>query len=314
MRRLKALFEKPQGRAARHPRKLEIVFALSGHPSKTLSINLETMRKAAMALALAALAWFSMTFYIAYSHVSNMEAIAKTDAQAKKIAQLKASNASLAEERAHLGERLHNLQQRVEGLAVKLHGLVHSAQARFPVERDHSAPMGGPAIPLTGTDSAIIDQEELAALDERLDALLPRLESTLEREAARPLGAPLDGPIEISSHYGLRANPFGPGYELHSGMDFAGPTGTPVKVTAPGKVDQAGHGGALGNYVAVDHGYGYRSIYGHLSRIAVRPGEPVSKGDVIGLVGSTGRSSGSHLHYTLQYKGKTINPAPYVEH
>jgi murein DD-endopeptidase MepM/ murein hydrolase activator NlpD len=96
-------------------------------------------------------------------------------------------------------------------------------------------------------------------------------------------------------------------------MDFAGPTGTPVKATAPGKVDQAGRGGALGNYVAVDHGFGYRSIYGHLSRIDVRPGESVSKGDVIGLVGSTGRSSGPHLHYTLQYKGQTINPAPYVE-
>lgn len=313
MQRLMTLIRKPEGRAARHPRKLEIVFALSGHPSKTLSINLETLRKTAMAFGMAVFAWFSMTFYIAYSHVSNMEAIARTDSQAEKIAQLKANNAMLTEEREHMGERLVHMQHRVEGLAVKLHGLVHSAKERFPAERDNPAPMGGPAIAVSEASISEMKTNDLAALDERVNDLLPRLESTLKRESARPMGAPLEGPIEISSHYGLRANPFGRGYELHAGIDFAGDTGTPVKATAPGKVDQAGRGGPLGNYVAIDHGYGYRSIYGHLSRIDVRPGESVSKGDAIGLVGSTGRSSGPHLHYTLQYKGKTINPAPYVE-
>lgn len=313
MQRLKALIGKPEGRAALHPRKLEIVFALSGHPSKTLSINLETLRKAALTLGLAVFAWFSVTFYIAYSHVSNMEAIARTDAQAENIARLKANNARLAEEREHMGQRLVNLQQRVEGLAVKLHGLVHTAQERFPVEQDQRASMGGPAIPVSEANVAGMMNNDLAALDDRLDDLLPRLESTLEREAARPLGAPVEGPVEISSRFGLRANPFGRGYELHSGIDFPGDTGTVVKATAPGKIDQAGRGGAIGNYVAIDHGYGYRSIYGHLSRVMVKAGETVSKGDVIGLLGNTGRSSGPHLHYTLQYKGRTINPAPYVE-
>lgn len=313
MRRWLELFRKPEGRAAQHPRKLEIVIALSGYPSRTLSVKLETLRKAAMAVGLAAFSWFAVTFYIAYSHVSNMEAIARSDAQAEKIATLKASNAMLAEEREHMGKRLVNLQQRVEGLAVKVHGLVHSAKERFPAEQDQRAPMGGLAIPVSEANAAAMMKDGIEVFDERMNALLPRLETTLEREAARPLGPPLEGPLEISSRYGLRANPFGRGHELHAGMDFPGDTGTPVKATAPGKVDQAGRGGALGNYVAVEHGHGYRSLYGHLSKILVKPGDEIAKGQVIGLVGNTGRSSGPHLHYALQYKGKTINPAPYVE-
>jgi murein DD-endopeptidase MepM/ murein hydrolase activator NlpD len=313
MRSWLELFRKPEGRAAQHPRKLEIVIALSGYPSRTLSVKLETLRKAALALGLAAFSWFAVTFYIAYSHVSNMEAIARSDAQAEKIATLRASNAMLTEEREHMGKRLVNMQQRVEGLAVKVHGLVHSAKERFPAEQDRRAPMGGLATPVSEANAATIIKDGIEVFDERMNNLLPKLETTLEREAARPLGAPLEGPVEISSRYGLRANPFGRGHELHSGMDFPGDTGTPVKATAPGKVDKAGSGGALGNYVAVEHGYGYRSLYGHLSKILVKPGEEIAKGQVIGLVGNTGRSSGPHLHYALQYKGKTINPEAYVE-
>jgi murein DD-endopeptidase MepM/ murein hydrolase activator NlpD len=313
MRRWLELFRRPDGRAARHPRTLEIVFALSGHPSRTLRVNLETLKKAMMAAGFAIFAWFSVTFYIAYSHVANMEAIARTGAQSERIAALKASNAKLAEEREKMGQHLVNLQQRVEQLAEKVHGVVQHTRDRYPVERDQRASMGGPAIPVDENNASALMQDEIAQMDERLASLLPRLESTLERETARPLGVPLEGPVQISSGFGIRANPFGRGRELHAGMDFPGDSGTPVMATAPGKVDHAGQGGALGNYVAIDHGYGYRSLYGHLSRILVKSGDTIDKGQIVGLLGSTGRSSGPHLHYALQYHGRTINPAPYVE-
>jgi murein DD-endopeptidase MepM/ murein hydrolase activator NlpD len=272
MRRLLELFRKPEGRAARHPRTLEIVLALSGHPSRTLRLNLETLKKATMAAGLAVFAWFGVTFYIAYSHVSNMEAIARTGAQADRIAALKASNAKLAEDREKMGEHLVNLQQRVEKLAEKVHGVVKSTREHFPVERDQHMSMGGPAIPVDENNASAMMQNELAQLDESLEGMLPQLESTIERETARPFGAPLEGAVEISSGYGLRTNPFGQGHELHAGIDFPGNTGTPVRATAPGKVDKAGPGGALGNYVAIKHGFGYRSLYGNLSKVLVHPG------------------------------------------
>lgn len=312
MRRLFELLRKPEGRAARHPRTLEIVIALSGHPSRTLRLNLEALRKASMVAGLAAFAWFGVTFYIAYSHVSNMEAIARTGALAERIAALKASNAQLAEDREKMGQHLVNLQQRVEKLAENVHGVVKSTREHFPVERDQRMSMGGPAIPVDENNASAMMQNELSQLDERLASMLPQLESTIKRETARPFGAPLKGSVEISSGYGLRTNPFGRGHELHAGIDFPGDIGTPVLATAPGKVDQAGPGGAIGNYVAIEHGFGYRSLYGHLSKVLVRSGETIKKGQTIGLLGSTGRSSGPHVHYALQYQGRTINPAPYV--
>lgn len=308
-----ALFRKPEGRAARHPHTLEIVFALSGHPTRTLRINLDSLRKAAIVASVAIFGWFSATFYVAYSHISNMEAIAHADAQAEKIAALKASNSRLAEDRQAMGQHMINLQNRVEQLATKVHGLVNGAKERFPVEHDRRDSVGGPAIPVTEANASSLMQSELSMLDERLASLLPQLESTLARELARPVGIPLEGEFQVSSNYGLRSNPFGKGYEFHNGVDFPGETGTPVRATAPGKVDEAGRGGAIGNYVAIKHGYGYRSIYGHLSRILVRPGETVGKGQIVGLLGNSGRSSGPHLHYALQYKGRSINPAPYME-
>ncbi|MFO7543434.1 MAG: M23 family metallopeptidase [Thiobacillus sp.] len=306
------LFRKPEGRAARHPRTLEIVFALSGHPSRTLRLNLEALRKASMAAGLAVFAWFGVTFYIAYSHISNTEAIARAGAQAERIAALKSSNAQLAEDREKMNQHLVNLQQRVEQLAEKVHGVVQSTRAHFPVERDQRMSMGGPAIPVDKNNAASMMQNELSQFDERLASMLPQLESTIERETARPMGAPLKGAVEISSGYGLRSNPFGQGRELHTGIDYPGNIGTPVLATAPGKVDQAGSRGALGNHVAIEHGFGYRSLYGHLSKVLVRPGETIKKGQTIGLLGNTGRSSGPHVHYALQYRGQTINPAPYV--
>ena len=126
-----------------------------------------------------------------------------------------------------------------------------------------------------------------------------------------PLGLPHDGPL--SSHYGGRPNPFtGRGSESHGGLDFKGATGDPVQATARGKVTQAGLQGGYGNAVVVSHGFGYSTLYAHLSRVDVKAGQDIQAGDTVGLLGSTGRSTGPHLHYEVQWRGDRLDPQSFL--
>lgn len=311
LHRLREYLSKPSGRAARHPHYLEIMVARTGHPAHTFRINLDSLKKAGMTLGVLVMAWFVGTFYVAYSHVSNMEAIASANAQADRIAQLESSNEKLAEEKENMGNYVLTLRQRVEQLALRMHGLVNRAESDFPVEKS-DRPQGGMAIPVVAAHDALIGNSEFALLDDRLNSLLPELETTMTRELSRPVGRPVAGDLDISSRYGLRGNPFGRGHEFHNGIDFVVDRGTPVHATGPGQVKDAGYGGPSGKRVIIDHGYGYRSGYAHLSKVLVKPGEQVQRGQVIGLSGNTGRSSGPHLHYTLSYRGETVDPEHYV--
>lgn len=126
-----------------------------------------------------------------------------------------------------------------------------------------------------------------------------------------PLGAPHPG--SISSPFGLRPNPFtGRGAEFHGGIDFRGNTGDPVRATANGKVAFAGVQNGYGNVVRLTHGNGYETVFGHLSKINVQTGDVVQAGDLVGLVGSTGRSTGPHLHYEVLRKGERLNPERFL--
>lgn len=153
---------------------------------------------------------------------------------------------------------------------------------------------------------------QLHEYGEKLGDLEPALAETLRREAAIPSGVPMAFYDRLTSTFGYRGNPFGRGFEFHNGLDLAAPPGTPVYAAAPGTVVGAGWNGVFGQAVEIDHGYGYRTLYGHLSRIEVRLGDHLEKGDLVGRVGSTGRSSGPHLHYTVFRNGVAINPSPYV--
>jgi len=310
--KLRDLFRKPQGRAARHPQYLEIVVARTGQPGRTFRINLDTLKKVGITLGSVAFAWFAGTFYVAYMHISSQDAIARAGEQAERIAILESSNEQLAEERQNMDQSLLSLRERVEALAARVHGLVGRAETDFPVERS-SRPQGGMAIPLDANNAKELMQSEMAVLDEQMENLLPALERTLARELARPVGIPVPGQQDISSRYGMRGNPFGSGHEFHNGVDYVISIGTPILATGPGVVDGAGYDGPNGNRVAINHGFGYRSVYAHLSKVQVKPGERVKRGQVIGLSGNTGRSSGPHLHYTLYYNGKTINPDRYLK-
>lgn len=126
-----------------------------------------------------------------------------------------------------------------------------------------------------------------------------------------PLGAPYNG--EQSSGYGYRTNPFGgAGGEFHTGVDFKGEVGDEIMASADGYVKSADWYGGYGNAVVIDHGFGLSTIYGHLSRTNVTAGQFVRAGDVIGYLGSTGRSTGPHVHYEIRKDGSDVNPSEFL--
>lgn len=116
----------------------------------------------------------------------------------------------------------------------------------------------------------------------------------------------------VSSNYGMRTHPVIGGRRNHKGVDLAAPTGTPIFATADGIVSRADRFSSYGLYISLKHGANLETRYAHMSRLAVAAGQRVSKGDIIGYVGSTGRSTGPHLHYEVRVNGVAVNPIPYM--
>lgn len=160
-------------------------------------------------------------------------------------------------------------------------------------------PQGGETV------DGIVSPEEMSAFYEKyLNRIIYNISYT-------PLGLPFTG--AITSSFGSRENPFnGSGVETHKGLDIRGPMGAPVKAMAKGKVSFAGERGGFGNCIILKHGNGYETLYGHLSKILVKPGQKIDIGQQIGDIGSTGRSTGPHLHYEIHRDGQKINPASYL--
>jgi len=153
-------------------------------------------------------------------------------------------------------------------------------------------------------ESKLSDNEKYSLYDEYLSRLVNSVAFT-------PMGYPRLS--SITSVFGYRSDPFdSESAELHPGIDFRGQKGDPVKTTADGKVIFTGRKGGYGNCIIIKHKNDFETLYGHLSRINVKEGQAVSTGDVIGKVGSTGHSTGNHLHYEVRKNGKPINPARFL--
>ena len=164
--------------------------------------------------------------------------------------------------------------------------------------------VGGPLVPL---DSSMIFDSKVKELDEALDAL-----DQVKKEARElPLTNPAPG-HPVTSPFGVRTDPILGTAALHTGMDFRAPIGMPAKVTAAGVVTKAGWNGGYGRMVEVDHGNGFATRYGHLSEIDVTVGHMLAAGDVIGKTGSSGRSTGPHLHYEVRHNGEAIDPLRFL--
>lgn len=126
-----------------------------------------------------------------------------------------------------------------------------------------------------------------------------------------PSRMPLEG-AALTSSFGMRTHPVLGGRRQHHGIDLAAPSGTPVYATADGIVSRADWYSSYGLYISLEHGAAMQTRYAHLSRLAVAAGDSVKKGDLIGYVGSTGRSTGPHLHYEVRVEGLAVNPIPYM--
>jgi len=146
---------------------------------------------------------------------------------------------------------------------------------------------------------------------ESLKELLNILQTEKEILTVMPSIDPVEGG-SITSGFGYRKSPFTGKREFHTGVDIADEIGAPVRATADGVVTCSERRGSFGNLVVIDHGHGIVSVYGHLSKLSVEPGEKVTKGQVIGAVGSTGRSTGPHLHYEIRFNGIPMNAERYL--
>ena len=178
--------------------------------------------------------------------------------------------------------------------------------------------IGGP----TGKVSAIASETEKFARDTELEVDRLLRTSSFEVQKYAEVAQHLEGLKDRLDHtpsiwptkgwlqdgYGYRSDPF-TGYKtFHRGLDIAYPSGTPIVAAADGKVTRVGKMGNLGNVITIDHGYGFVTRYGHLSKYEVKRGQKISRGDVIGLMGKSGRVTGPHLHYEVWRNGKALNP------
>jgi murein DD-endopeptidase MepM/ murein hydrolase activator NlpD len=131
------------------------------------------------------------------------------------------------------------------------------------------------------------------------------------------IAVPAEKPVkqaDFTSGFGVRSDPFRGSAAMHAGIDLAGPIGTPIYATADGIITEAGwNNGGYGNLIKISHGRGIETRYGHLASIDVRPGQAVKRGQVIARMGSTGRSTGSHLHYEVRIDGRAVNPIPFMK-
>lgn len=171
------------------------------------------------------------------------------------------------------------------------------------------AAMGGPLIEATSAE-AVADLKA----DQQFRSLFmtwKKLDNLEQGVIAIPSVQPVQK-LQFTSNFGIRSDPFRGTAAMHAGVDIPGPTGTPIYATADGIVSHAGRQGGYGNLVEVNHGKGIATRYGHLSRIMVADNTRVTRGQLIGLMGSTGRSTGPHLHYEVRIDGHAVNPVPFL--
>jgi len=175
------------------------------------------------------------------------------------------------------------------------------ADAGLPAGSDAGkTAIGGPLVPVD--KSRMFDTKV-----KELDAALDRLNAVRNSAARLPIANPAPG-RGISSTFGMRTDPFLGTPALHSGVDFDAPPGFPARATALGTVSQAGFNGGYGRMVEIDHGNGFTTRFAHLNRIIVKVGQKVERGQVLGTVGNSGRSTGAHMHYEVRRGGAAIDP------
>ena len=230
-------------------------------------------------------------------------------AQQASHIRIEQENDRLRRENNRQREKLRTLENRVDAIEDEARRL--SEISGVTHEGDGG---GGAATPGTGGPSMLLDEAGIAAIELRaaqLEADLKAHEAALTERSRVPSIWPVEGG-EVTDTFGGRRDPFGGGSEFHSGQDIRAPRGTPVHASANGVVTLAGWQSGYGNTVVIDHGNGLTTRYGHLFRIDAVLGQEIKRADLLGQVGSTGRSTGPHLHYEVRINDVAVNPGHYL--
>ena len=205
-----------------------------------------------------------------------------------------------------LEERYDSKTKRIRGVLADLGMDAKKADAGGGVQ---VAAVGGPFVPVTLQQGRQRLRAPALSHLRRARQLRP---AERARSIAVPVRKPIVGEIDLSSGFGVRTDPFLGRPAMHTGLDFRSSMGDPVRATANGTVETAGWSGGYGNMVEIDHGNGFATRYGHLSKIDVKVGQKIKIGQVIGRVGSTGRSTGPHLHYETRIDGEAVDPQKFL--
>ena len=207
---------------------------------------------------------------------------------------------------------------RLDALSGQLADLAGMKDKDMDVEAVKTPNRGGPQVDAYGLTEEQLKQkiDELMMEVEHRDDRLGMLESLLVQQRMRKNTLPSGKPVGQGFHssgYGWRVDPFSGKMAFHEGLDFMASMGSPIYAAATGIVKFASHTPDYGNLVKIDHGAGLETRYAHASSLLVKVGERVKKGQLIGKVGSTGRSTGAHLHFEVRLKGTTLNPRKYLQ-
>ncbi|MFX0560907.1 peptidoglycan DD-metalloendopeptidase family protein [Tepidibacillus infernus] len=219
-----------------------------------------------------------------------------------------------------LQEKIKTMEDTTTKAQIKINELeeIESQMKEYMMElSDNMDPRGGISIPIPEIEFENTQEEPINSdllsikLIERYKQAIAEMERTNNKLKQLPTAWPASTNT-ITSRFGIRKDPFTNVSSFHTGIDLAGPTGNPVYAGADGKVILAEYYGGYGKTIIIRHSNTYKTLYGHLSEIKVKQGDSVKKGEIIGLIGNTGRSSGPHLHYEVFKNGKPIDPYPYM--
>ncbi|WP_439573911.1 M23 family metallopeptidase [Phreatobacter sp.] len=253
----------------------------------------------------------SRRFTVATAPAAGVFALVSHSGSDDRLSHLSRSLDSVERQQADILQTLElGVDRRTRKIRLVLAELGIDHRRARPARTDEASGTGGPLIPLPQTAVPAASPFERQVF--RLQSVIRDEEQLMRIVDAIPFGRPHAGDLELSSGFGARLDPFLRTWALHSGVDFRGATGEPVFAAASGRVAHAGSMGGYGLLVEIDHGNGLTTRYAHLSRIHVKEGDMIRTGQRIGRVGSTGRSTGPHLHYETRVNGEAVDPMRYL--
>ncbi len=279
-------------------KKLHVIIAGESGRTRALVLSVRRLKFAACLVCLVLGLLSGMSIFGVGLYSRNLELSATVADLETTLARAHATRSGLEQQVADLRQEKAVLLENAVGELNEKSRLIESILSTVGVEvkeQESRSNSGGPFTALS---------------DSRPGDLIFKVDRYLQTIQYIPLGAPVPG--VVTSKYGRRLDPLNNKPAFHNGVDIRGRRGTEVKATADGKVFRSGYDQGYGWFVILEHGNGFRTMFGHMKKVLVKSGRQVSRGQVIGLLGSSGRSTGPHVHYEVHFRDKLVNPAKFM--